>query len=95
MSKAEYSAQAGKSWKSEITKVYDTDGRLVVYDTVGPKTCPVCGQVIRYDTHGWACCDCQIYNDRDNTVDRTKQKRARSARKDGIEKFANVCRQAL
>lgn len=63
MSKYEYSSVTGKSWASEIDRRYDSEGRLVEFNVVGPKKCPSCGQVIYYDKNGFACCDCRIWNE--------------------------------
>jgi len=55
-----------------------------------PWRCPDCGEIIRYDAHGYAVCECGlVWNERTGPLQFDS---ARS--KNDFGKFVNVCRQA-
>jgi hypothetical protein len=70
-----HKSKVGTSWKAIEASVcllswHDTKtdhpyftGSEEVKLNAGPKSCRKCNEVIRYDSRGYAFCQCQIYND--------------------------------
>jgi len=89
--------KTGQSWRSDITREYDDRGMLVSVTYNGPKVCPDCGEVIRFDSHGWAFCRCNIFNDPfvPTTIDEKRRDRVHKInrfRKTHSLRFIRGCR---
>lgn len=82
--------KVGQAWKEDFVQVFVEDPAAQEHKLFqmpdGNRVCEKCGEVIRYDTRGYAFCQCKIWNEAN------QYKESQLARMIKLDKIKNFCK---
>jgi ribosomal protein S27E len=82
----------GQAWKADFVQVFAEDPQFKEHRLFkmprGNIKCAKCGEIIRYDSRGYAFCSCQIHNE---PVIKPISETAKQVRMRKYTKFAKRC----